>query len=638
MLQTLLQNRYKILNTIGRGGMGAVYLALDQRLGNKVAIKQILINGSVSFGTRELLKNAFEKEAQLLANLRHKNLPKVSDHFIENNGQFLVMELITGKDLAELLIERNSPFSLIEVLGWLEQLLDVLDYIHTQPLPIIHRDIKPNNIKLTPRGEVILLDFGLAKGKTNLTGSKTQDKSVLGYTPGYAPLEQIQGSGTDSRSDLYSLGATLYHLLTNQAPTDVLTRVERLVAQKEDPLIAIEKLNGQIPQDIASVITKAMSISREHRYFSANEMRQAFQLNKSVKEMGLFNFREIETTNPSANKTTDSLHNVDNTQQTKVVTAPNLKSNTIPETKVNNDEKQVSNKTIPETKLDNGREPSSKAVQDTSNIPNTRLEENTLSKELKTGLSELPYNSQSKVNFLTNKIAIILLVLVFVGLGSWVGWTRIANKENGLSTNAIQNQTAVNVPTSKTNEAIAPILEQKKMLRCWLELMSDKKVSPQIDKKTLIISQIAPGQIAFGQNFRLHFISQQPGYLYILGSGKDNKTTTFLTTKPIAASKVKTNFIKDGIDFTFPGGENWLVVEKNNKGNKFIIIFSPSLVKSPNFLDIQAGHELTSEELQELDGLLQLRKSTSINELGEIISTSSSKATLEQVVVFDIEL
>ena len=205
--ETILQNRYLILTLLAQGGMGAVYQAKDQRLGNIVALKETFFND-------DALSNAFEREARLLADLHHAALPVVSDHFKEGDGQFLVMQFIPGDDLATLLERDKKPFPVQDVLQWADRLLDALDYLHTHEPPIIHRDIKPQNMKLTARGEIVLLDFGLAKGAAHGMTNINSNQSIHGYTPIYAPLEQIQGSGTEARSDLYSLAATLYHLLT----------------------------------------------------------------------------------------------------------------------------------------------------------------------------------------------------------------------------------------------------------------------------------------------------------------------------------------------------------------------------------------------------------------------------------------
>jgi len=199
---TLIHGRYRIIRAIGKGGMGAVYEAFDLRLQSPVALKQMVVEG-------EQLSRAFAREAQLLASLRHQALPRVIDHFVDDQGQFLVMEFIPGDDLAALLQKRGAPFPIDQVLSWADTLLDALSYLHPQQPPVIHRDIKPQNMKLTPRDEIILLDFGLAKGAP-AAQTRSMTGSVFGYTPQYTLLEQIKGVGTEPRSDLYALAATLY--------------------------------------------------------------------------------------------------------------------------------------------------------------------------------------------------------------------------------------------------------------------------------------------------------------------------------------------------------------------------------------------------------------------------------------------
>lgn len=271
---TLLQNRYRILRLLGKGGMGAVYQAQDERLGSTVAVKQ-------AFFVEEELQRAFLREARLLANLRHHGLPKVIDHFMENEGQFLVMEFIPGKDLHQMLKERNTAFPVAQVLDWADQLLDVLEFLHSQDPPIIHRDIKPANIKLTYRGEIILLDFGLAKGLPSSTSSPQTSISVVGYSAGYAPVEQIQLTGTDQRTDLYALGATLFHLMTGSAPPDALTsRAVNLAIGNRDPLRGTHELNPQVPISVATVLAQALAFSRDNRMASAVEMRQKLRAAK----------------------------------------------------------------------------------------------------------------------------------------------------------------------------------------------------------------------------------------------------------------------------------------------------------------------------------------------------------------------
>ena len=265
---TVLQGRYRVIRQLGQGGMGAVYEAIDQRLDTTVALKETLF-------TDERLRKQFEREARLLARLHHPALPRVSDHFSEDDGQFLVMQFIPGDDLSEMMTRKRGPFPADQVLTWADQLLDALDYLHTQEPQIVHRDIKPQNLKLTSRGQIILLDFGLAKGQAGEISRVTTAASIFGYTPNYAPLEQIQGLGTDARSDLYSLGATLYHLITGVKPPDALTRAAALVNGQPDPLAPASEANPAIAPEVDHVLGKAMAQGREQRYPNASEMRRA---------------------------------------------------------------------------------------------------------------------------------------------------------------------------------------------------------------------------------------------------------------------------------------------------------------------------------------------------------------------------
>jgi hypothetical protein len=266
----VLQSRYRVIKQLGQGGMGAVYEAIDERLDTTIALKETLF-------ADERLRRQFEREARLLARMHHPALPRVSDHFGEGDGQFLVMQYIAGDDLAQMMIDKRGAFPPDQVLTWGYQLLDALDYLHTQDPQIIHRDIKPQNLKLTARGQIILLDFGLAKGQTSEISRAPTTASIFGYTPNYAPLEQIQGLGTDPRSDIYALAATLYHLMTAVKPPDALSRAAAIVNGQEDPLRPANEMNAGVGPEVARVLTRAMSQNREQRFPSAAEMRAALK-------------------------------------------------------------------------------------------------------------------------------------------------------------------------------------------------------------------------------------------------------------------------------------------------------------------------------------------------------------------------
>jgi serine/threonine protein kinase len=271
---TILQNRYHVVRQIGQGGMGTVYEATDLRLGNTVALKQMLLEQADPQHIT-LLRRAFEREARLLASLRHPALPRVIDHFDDAAGQFLVMEFIPGDDLAAMQRKNGGPFPLDVVLRWADQLLDALEYLHGQQPPVIHRDIKPQNLKLTPRGEIILLDFGLAKGMAVLAQQSTTTASLFGYTPQYAPLEQIQGAVTDHRSDLYAFAATLYRLLTGLVPASALDRTTALVDRRPDPLRPIDEVLPDVPPAFGAGLMAGLALSAADRPASARAMRDA---------------------------------------------------------------------------------------------------------------------------------------------------------------------------------------------------------------------------------------------------------------------------------------------------------------------------------------------------------------------------
>lgn len=225
---TVLRNRYQVNKIIGQGGMGCIYLAEDLRLeGRLCAIKEVEYDRGLPEEMLIEARKQFQREATVLARLDHPNLPKVSDFFSIRDRDYLVMDFVPGKDLRQLMIEARQAGTFLpeeDVLDWANQLSDALKYLHTQEQPILHRDIKPSNLKLTPGGLVKLVDFGLVKllapGEVTITILQGQGTAL------YTPLEQYGGDSahTDARSDIYALGGTLYHLLTNEPPINVRDR------------------------------------------------------------------------------------------------------------------------------------------------------------------------------------------------------------------------------------------------------------------------------------------------------------------------------------------------------------------------------------------------------------------------------
>jgi serine/threonine-protein kinase len=219
----LLRERYRVVSLIGQGGMGAVYLTEDTRLpGRRCAVKEIRLPLGMSPQAEAQAREQFHREASTLARLDHAHLPKVSDFFTVDGRDYLVMDYVPGTDLLQVVREARRKGRFLpesQVLRWAEQLCDALSYLHRQDPPVLHRDVKPANIKLTPDGDIRLVDFGLVKPMDPVDVSTFTGLRGVGSIP-YTPLEQYGefADHTDARSDLYALGATLYHLITGSEP------------------------------------------------------------------------------------------------------------------------------------------------------------------------------------------------------------------------------------------------------------------------------------------------------------------------------------------------------------------------------------------------------------------------------------
>lgn len=274
--RTTLSSRYQVISVLGCGAMGAVYLAEDKRLvGRRCAIKENRPDANAGPEFQAQAREQFLAEANVLGQLDHPGLPKVSDYFIENERQYLVMDYVEGEDLDSALQRARQPLAEDLVLHWADQVLDALAYLHSQsPQPIIHRDIKPANIRVNPvNNKVKLVDFGLVK-LLDPTNPKTKAELRGIGTPAYAPLEQFASSDdhTDARSDIYALGASMYHLLTNLYPPDVHKRVLNL-----EQLAPPRQLNAQLSENTDRVVLQAMEIYPAQRFQSAEEMRLALR-------------------------------------------------------------------------------------------------------------------------------------------------------------------------------------------------------------------------------------------------------------------------------------------------------------------------------------------------------------------------
>lgn len=256
----VIQGRYRVLNLLGRGGMGAVYLVEDARVfGKRWALKELL-DALLPPADQAQAIQQFEIEAKMLVRLSHPNLPAIVDFFSEGGRQYLVMEYIDGETLETVLAKAAGFLPEAQVTALATQLCDVLAYLHSQRPPVIFRDLKPDNVMLTQAGVIKLIDFGIAR---SFRQGKTKDTQIMG-TPGFAAPEQYGSGQTDARSDIYSLGVTLHRLLTRHDP-----------ATQPFVLPRCKALNSSVSIQLDAVISKATERTPGQRYQTALEMKQA---------------------------------------------------------------------------------------------------------------------------------------------------------------------------------------------------------------------------------------------------------------------------------------------------------------------------------------------------------------------------
>ena len=565
---TLLQNRYRIKRKLAEGGMGAVYEAEAVHLGRaQVAVKE-------TFFAEEFLREQFGREAATLARLRHPALPKVTDHFSEGAGQFLVMEFIPGQDLLDLLTEQvkthGAPFAWELVCQWADKLLDALDYIHNQYPPVIHRDIKPQNLKLTPQGEIILLDFGLAKDATTPT---RPGGSVRAYTAEYAPPEQLKFAGTDARSDLFALSATLYHLMTGQPPVSAKVREEMQGYSMPDPMRPAHQQQAQIPFAIAAVLARAMALDRERRYGTAQEMRQALQqAQQDIAAALLEEQRARERQEAERQRQEQERVQAEQRQETERLQAEQRQhAAEIAERERQEQQRQQADQAKAEAEA--ARRRASQATQ------------------LDQARTELPLPPSASNKF----VWLALAAAAFIALSYW-GWTLLPAKV-----------------VTPANNTPAPVTgERVEALRYALELEGESGRVTTLD-------------LGEGKRFKLHFTPSQKGYLYLLAPGEGDRLTTILAAQRLAA----------GADFAFPTGDNWINFSAESKSVPVIVVFAAEPITRLNFLT-KADQVLTSDQRQSFGLLRELSATASPRLSASRDAVSVSMGQTNQPLVFDI--
>ncbi len=477
----LLRGRYKVLRRLGQGGMGAVYEAHDNVFDTSVALKEVTIDLSNAYDTeaQEMTKLAFEREAKILAKISHETIPHVKDYFIEKEAQFLIMELVDGDDLAKLLKQRNAPFPIGTIIEWTNQLLDALDYLHTQEPPIIHRDIKPQNLKLTTRKKIKLLDFGIAKGTESVSNTIT-NQTFIAATLNYSPIEQmvrvldptflavithkytdqiehILEQNADSRTDIYALGATLYHLATNKQPTEAVKRGIDIWDGNADPLENPSLLNPEIPLEYSNFLLKAMQINRMHRYSTAAEMRNALeQISKVITKSTLRPTVEMSMDDFRLQDTQADLNLQSNTKDSAIPIPPaNEPTTEIFETPISNSSTEVVTE-VSKPKTPVQQQVQQQQVQQQYQVNQQQQFSSTHSQQ------ETQTKKSNKLLWLIPVAGLILVMFVGGALGVWIIYNNLNNGEisdtntNSETTennsNTENNNSATNVETTNTEK------------------------------------------------------------------------------------------------------------------------------------------------------------------------------------------
>jgi serine/threonine protein kinase len=678
------------MRLLGQGGMGAVYQATDRKFGNAVALKETFYNDLQ-------LRKAFSHEARLLNRLRHAALPVVTDYFAIGERQFLVMQYIPGKDLEQLLADRKTQgqgvFMTSQVLRWADQLLDALEYLHSQKPPIIHRDIKPQNLKLTPRGEVILLDFGLAKGI--VTHQSQVSQSIRGYTPNYASLEQIRGTGTDARSDIYSIGATMYHLLTGEMPQDALTRIAAILMSQPDPLKSISAMNPEVPAPIAQVIEKSMAPHPDQRYSSAAAMRQALRSVASNAQPASLHRAQTLTDEPvkanaaavekNSNRAlpTPPVVRAEAAQQAEQGPAQQAESQITDHIIVlldkvgqslsgkngqerNPPRKESSPKAAPAPapaqapvvqqrtpptppvaskgaqekkprgKVARGNDPRGNVVQEND----ARLKQLPQKKDIR-GKSfflrrvqqqqekKLRAAKSSKRKGLKALPSSFAITLMITLAVGVVAYPAYKMWPELFNLAGLGASTSGPPVTSSRFEA----------LRYYLEIASSKDAAGQN-----AIRATGFGPVEAGAKFKFHFKPNEGGYFYLVALGENGVPQTFLTSRPMPSSGVATNLSAAGRDFNFPAGGQWFMTRKDAESTPFTVIFSRTPLKAPTFLSSEAGRDLTEGEQQELLDMKE-RYATNAPELVAMkdgnqpfVSVQPPERATNEPIIFDISI
>jgi len=617
---TVLDGQYNIESLLGKGGMGAVYLARHILLGDRVAIK--ILPPEVRNNAEWLRR--FRREGQAARRFRHANAVTVYDLRTASDGTiYMVMEYVEGHTLdAEL--KKRGRFTAAEAFEILEPIMSVLNTAHA--MGVIHRDLKPENImmgKATTGGEspIKLLDLGIAKMReiAGVDSSGTTELTMAGQvlgTPYYMSPEQcgeISHDGNpeiDGRTDIYSLGLVAYEMISGKRPYSAGTLHElRRGHISVSPTPLCEKV-PDVPLAFSEAIDRAISKDRGDRQATAGEL--AAQLRAGL--------GGVTSPSPAGRTLPDMPHPESSWAHTQGTPGNlNTKSDVNAATIVTVDAVPTTPPSMPQpvkapapayggaaASLEPAQAPRFVARGDDLSSSVTIQQAPKASAEL-----AAPQKSRSKPLVFVGA-GVLVLVLVVVGVGGFfaVNWLKTKTDDSSSKTSGNRKTTTKGVD-DPTNSGTATTTTE--FGRYWLEVLPNASVA-----QPMRVAGAVP--LASGQAFKFHFEFAENGYLYIVGPGERNQLTAFLTAKPAAISGLETNQVTKGDDFSFPTGiEHWLELDKKPGTENYTIIFSPEALSAPAFLSLEAtGRALSETEQAELsDFLAKYKTSEPVTEIND---------------------
>jgi serine/threonine protein kinase len=603
---SVLDGQYQIESLLGKGGMGAVYLARHILLGDRVAIK---ILPSEVRNNAEWLRR-FRREGQAARRFRHANAVTVYDLRTAADGTiYMVMEYVDGLTLdAEL--KRRVRFTAAETLEILEPIMSVLNTAHA--MGVVHRDIKPENImigKAQTDGEtpIKLLDLGIAKMReiAGVESSGTTELTMAGQvlgTPYYMSPEQwgeLSRDGNpeiDGRADIYSLGLVAYQMISGQRAYAAATLHElRRDHISRTPAPLCEKV-PDVPLAFSKAIDRAIAKDRVDRQATAGELLAQLRAGLA----------DAPAPGSSGRTFPDMPHPQSSSAHTQgspggIMTKSDVNAATIVTVEATpTSPPNVGAPARPAPAPPVAQQSSANAAEMESVVTVVRPDQRRTGQE--TGPQVRPQAGQQAEPQLEQKksrgkallfvgAGVLLLVLAVVAVAGIFAFNWFKPKADETATTAKSNPIKTNSgPTGTTTTAPA----NPEFGRYWLETTSNA-LSLETERATGAVP------LESGHDFKFHFALRQDGYLYIIGPGQENRPTAFLTAKPAKISGLKSNKVNGGGDFSFPSGiEHWLTLDQNAGTDNYTIIFSPEQLTEPGFLKSEAGKELSDSDQADL--------------------------------------